>query len=57
MRKAFIVCDYLSLQIAFRDTRSNEFSTSNSSVITTVVEEMRRTLDSKVREVETLINF
>jgi len=37
--------------------RSNEFLLSNSSVITTVIDEMKRTLDSKVREVETLINF
>jgi len=57
MRKAFIFCDYLSSPIVLRDARGNEFSTSNSSVITTVVEEMKRTLDSKVREVETLINF
>jgi hypothetical protein len=40
-----------------RDSASNEFKTSNSAVITTVIEEMKRTLDSKVREVEAQINF
>jgi len=52
-----IGADSLSSTILLRDAAGNEFRTSNSSVITTVIDEMKRTLDSKVREVETLINF
>jgi hypothetical protein len=43
--------------ILLRNAFCNEFKTSNSAVITTVIEEMKRTLDSKVHEVETLISF
>ena len=49
--------DSLSSTILLRDASGNEFKTSNSAVITSVIDEMKRTLDAKVREVETLINF
>ena len=52
-----IGADSMSSTILLRDASGNEFKTSNSAVITTVIEEMKRTLDSKVREVETQINF
>ncbi len=52
-----IGADSLSSSILLRDASGNEFRTSNSAVITTVIEEMKRTLDTKVREVETQINF
>jgi len=52
-----IGADSLSSTILLRDAAGNEFRTSNSSVITTVIDEMKRTLDAKVREVETLIIF
>ena len=52
-----IGADSLSSTILLRDASGNEFKTSNSAVITSVIDEMKRTLDSKVREVETLINF
>ena len=52
-----IGADSMSSTILLRDAAGNEFRTSNSAVITTVIDEMKRTLDSKVREVETLINF
>ena len=47
--------DGLSSSIQLRDAAGNEFRTSNSAVINTVIDEMKRTLDSKVREVEELI--
>jgi hypothetical protein len=52
-----IGADSMSSTIQLRDASGNEFKTSNSAVITTVIEEMKRTLDLKVREVETQINF
>jgi len=52
-----IGADSLSSTILLRDASGNEFKTSNSAVITSVIDEMKRTLDAKVREVETLINF
>ena len=52
-----IGADSMSSTILLKDAAGNEFRTSNSAVITTVIDEMKRTLDSKVREVETLINF
>ena len=52
-----IGADSMSSTILLRDAAGNEFRTSKSAVITTVIDEMKRTLDSKVREVETLINF
>ena len=47
--------DGLSSSIQLRDAAGNEFRTSNSAVINTVIDEMKRTLDTKVREVEDLI--
>ncbi len=47
-----IGADSLSSVIQLRDAAGNEFKTSNSSVITSVIEEMKRTLDVKVRVVE-----
>jgi hypothetical protein len=43
--------------ILLRDAAGNEFKTSNSSVITSVIDEMKRTLEAKVREVEEQINL
>ncbi len=47
-----IGADSLSSVILLRDAAGNEFKTSNSSVITSVIDEMKRTLEAKVREVE-----
>ena len=47
-----IGADSLSSVILLRDAAGNEFKTSNSSVITSVIDEMKRTLDGKVKEVE-----
>jgi len=52
-----IGADSLSSVILLRDAAGNEFKTSNSAVITSVIDEMKRTLDVKVREVETLIEL
>ena len=52
-----IGADSLSSVIMLRDAAGNEFKTSNSSVITSVIDEMKRTLEAKVREVEELINL
>lgn len=52
-----IGADSLSSVILLRDAAGNEFKTSNSSVITSVIDEMKKTLDLKVREVETLIEL
>ena len=52
-----IGADSLSSVILLRDAAGNEFKTSNSSVITSVIDEMKRTLDVKVRDVEELINL
>ena len=49
--------DGLSSSIQLRDAAGNEFRTSNSAVINTVIDEMKRTLDTKVREVEDLIDL
>ena len=49
--------DGLSSSIQLRDAAGNEFRTSNSAVINTVIDEMKRTLDTKVREVEELIDL
>jgi len=43
--------------ILLRDAAGNEFKTSNSTVITSVIDEMKRTLDVKVKEVEEQINL
>ena len=47
-----IGADSLSSVILLRDAAGNEFKTSNSSVITSVIDEMKRTLDVKVKDVE-----
>ena len=52
-----IGADSLSSVILLRDAAGNEFNTSNSSVITSVIDEMKRTLETKVKEVEELINL
>jgi hypothetical protein len=52
-----IGADSLSSVISLRDVNGNEFKTSNSAVITSVIDEMKRTLDAKVREVEEQINL
>jgi hypothetical protein len=52
-----IGADSLSSTILLKDGAGNEFRTSNSTVITSVIDEMKRTLDVKVREVEELINL
>ena len=52
-----IGADSLSSVISLRDASGNEFKTSNSAVISSVIDEMKRTLDVKVRDVEELINL
>jgi hypothetical protein len=52
-----IGADSLSSVISLRDASGNEFKTSNSAVITSVIDEMKRTLDVKVRDVEEQINL
>ena len=52
-----IGADSLSSVILLRDAAGNEFKTSNSSVITSVIDEMKRTLDGKVKDCEELINL
>jgi len=52
-----IGADSLSSVISLRDANGNEFKTSNSAVISSVIDEMKRTLDGKVRDVEELINL
>ena len=52
-----IGADSLSSVISLRDSNGNEFKTSNSAVITSVIDEMKRTLDVKVRDVEEQINL
>ena len=52
-----IGADSLSSVVALRDANGNEFKTSNSAVVTTVIDEMKRTLDIKIRDVESQINL
>ena len=52
-----IGADSISSTILLRDAAGNEFRTSNSTVITSVIDEMKRTLDVKVREVEEMISL
>ena len=47
--------DSLSSVILLKDAAGNEFKTSNSAVIASVIDEMKRTLDTKVREIESQI--
>jgi hypothetical protein len=52
-----IGADSMSSVISLRDANGNEFKTSNSAVISSVIDEMKRTLDTKVRDVEEQINL
>jgi hypothetical protein len=52
-----IGADSLSATILLKDGAGNEFRTSNSTVITSVIDEMKRTLDVKVRDVEEMISI
>jgi hypothetical protein len=52
-----IGADSLSSVISLRDSNGNEFKTSNSAVISSVIDEMKRTLDVKIRDVEEQINL
>jgi len=52
-----IGADSLSSVILLKDAAGNEFKTSNSSVITSVIDEMKRILDGKVKEVEEQISL
>ncbi|MBK5215114.1 MAG: hypothetical protein JJE55_15825 [Flavobacteriaceae bacterium] len=47
-----IGADSLSSVVSLKDANGNEFKTSNSAVISSVIDEMKRTLDVKVRDVE-----
>jgi len=49
--------DGMSSSIALKDAAGNEFKTSNSAVISAVIDEMKRILDQKVRDIEEQINF
>ena len=49
--------DGFSSSIQLRDAAGNEFKTSNSAVISTVIDEMKLTLDLKIRDVEELIDL
>ena len=52
-----IGADSLSSVISLRDSNGNEFKTSNSAVITSVIDEMKRTLDVKIHDVEEQIKL
>ena len=52
-----IGADSMSSVISLRDSNGNEFKTSNSAVISSVIDEMKRTLDSKVHDVEEQIKL
>jgi hypothetical protein len=52
-----IGADSLSSVVALRDANGNEFKTSNSAVVTSVIDEMKRTLDIKILDVESQINL
>jgi hypothetical protein len=52
-----IGADGLSSVVMLKDAGGNEFKTSNSAVIVSVIDEMKRTLDAKVKEVEEQINL
>ncbi|MCL4484589.1 MAG: hypothetical protein M1445_18585 [Bacteroidetes bacterium] len=49
--------DSLSSVILLRDAAGNGFKTFHSSVITSVIDEMKWTLDGKVKEVEEQISL
>jgi hypothetical protein len=47
-----IGADSLSSVVRLKDANGNEFKTSNSAVISSVIDEMKRTLDVKIHDVE-----
>jgi len=47
----------MSLTILLVESAGNEFKNSNSLMITSVIDEMKRTLDGKVKEVEEQISL
>lgn len=49
--------DSLSSVVALKDAAGNEFKTSNSAVVAAVVDEIKKTLDGKIAEVEQKIVF
>ena len=49
--------DGMSSSILLKDASGNEFKTSNSAVISAVIDEMKKILDLKVRDIEDQINF
>ena len=52
-----IGADSMTSVLLLKDAAGNEFKTSNSPVIASVIDEMKRTLDGKVREIENQINL
>jgi len=52
-----IGADSMSLTILLVESAGNEFKNSNSLMITSVIDEMKRTLDGKVKEVEEQISL
>ena len=52
-----IGADGMSSAIALRDAAGNEFKTSNSAVISAVIETMKNILDGKIEDVQEQISF
>ena len=52
-----IGADGMSSAIALRDAAGNEFKTSNSAVITAVIDTMKNILDGKIQDVQEQISF
>lgn len=49
--------DGMSSSILLKDASGHEFRTSNFAVISAVIDEMKKILDQKVRDIEDQINF
>jgi len=49
--------DGLGATVFLRDASSKEFKTSNTPVVSAVMEEIKTTLDERIKEVETQIKF
>lgn len=49
--------DGMGATVFLRDASGKEFKTSNSPVVSAVTEEIKNTLDAKIREVEQQIHF
>ena len=49
--------DGLGATVFLRDTSGKEFKTSNTPVVSAVMEEIKTTLDERIKEVETQIKF